>query len=211
MRNQILVAIALCTAAPLSAESLWTSRRNNEAGMFADRISTRVGDILLIKVDESTVVNRSTSKTTSSSTTISHDIDSYLFPASSAANPTQGSNFGTHNRSLPSINISPNDSFSGEGSYSDSNVLEAMVAVLIVDVLPNGNLVIEGARKVEVSGESQYLVMRGIVRRDDVKADNSVMSYQVVNANVEMLGSGDLVTAQRKNWINQLLDAVNIL
>lgn len=199
MRTIILTTLALALAATAPAKSLWTSKKNGEAGMFADRTATSIGDILLVRIDEETIVNRSAAKTTSSNTNINYGISSFVIPEL-LEDP------GT----LPNIALAPNDSFSGSGNVSDTNVFEARIAVLVVDVLPNGNLIVEGARKVEVSGETQYVVMKGIVRKDDVAPDNSVMSFNIVNATVELLGDGDLMTAQRKGWLNQLLDAVNV-
>lgn len=204
MRATILALSLLAFASSLAAESLWTSKRNNEKAMFADRLATNVGDILMIQVAENTVLTRSASKNTTSSTNINHSIDRFLL-----GDLSRQTGAGTGH--LPDIGIAPNDSFSGEGSYSDTNIVKSKIAVLVVDVQPNGNLIVEGARKVEVQGDTQYLVLRGIIRRDDVMRDNSVFSYKMLNANVEVLGEGDLQTAQRKGWINQLLDTVNIL
>lgn len=184
------------------AESLWLSKSNSENGMYADRVATNVGDIISIVVNESTSVSRSSSKSSSSNTSVNHSIDSFLY---------QGSNFGTHNGEKPSIAFKPSDSHNGEGSIKDSNTLTARIAVLVVDRLPNGNLLIEGARKLKVSGEIQYVVLRGIVRSDDVKADNTIMSYDIVNADIQFLGEGDIADAQKKGWLNELLDTVNVL
>lgn len=200
MRQLLFIGLSLTLVAVAPSKSLWTSKRNSERGMFADRTAASVGDILLIRIDEETIVNRSSSKSTSSNTNISYGISSFIIP-----------DVLEDNSVMPNVALSPTDSFSGSGSVSDTNVLEAKIAVQVVDVLPNGNLLIEGARKVKMQGETQYVVMKGQVRGDDVMTDNSVMSYNIVNASVEVLGDGDLMTAQKKNWLNQLLDAVNIL
>lgn len=204
MRTLLTVVFTFVLVASLSAESLWNSKRNGQRSMFADRVATNIGDILLVQVDESQVVSRSSNKSMSKNSSVSREIGDFLYPSESTG-------FGKHNGALPSLNLGPsNDSFSGEGSFSDTNTLEAKIAVLIVDVLPNGNLVVEGARKTEAQGETQYVVMRGIVRGDDVMPNNSVMSYHILNANVEILGNGDLANAQKKTWVNRLVDAVNV-
>lgn len=199
MRTLILITAALATAVAAPAKSLWISKKNSEAGMFADRLATNIGDILLIRIDEETIVSRSASKSTSSNTNITQGINAFIIP-----------DVIEDNSVMPTIGLTPNETFNGTGSVSDTNTLEAKIAVLVVDVLPNGNLVIEGARKISMSGENQYVVLKGIVRGDDVAPDNSVMSSNVVNATVEVIGDGDIMTAQRKGWLNQLLDTVNI-
>lgn len=202
MQNTIFSVMVLFVVTTLSGESLWLKKSNRESGMFADRVAAAVGDILNVTISESTSVSRSSSKSSSANANVSHSIDSFLYP---------GSGFGRHNGVLPSIAFSPSDSHNGEGSVSDSNTLASRIAVLVVDRLPNGNLVIEGARKLEMTGEVQYVVLRGIVRSDDVSSENTVMSEHIVNANIEFLGEGDIANAQKKGWINRLLDAVNIL
>lgn len=204
MKKLLLAAVSLSFLASAPAESLWTSKRNNESGMFADRLATNIGDILLVRVDEKTVLSRSVTKSVSSSTNVQSNISSFFFPPSA-------SDFGKHNGALPSVNIKPNDSFSGEGSTSDSNIMQAKAAVLVVDVQENGNLVIEGAKRITTTGETQYVILHGIVRRDDVMKDNSVYSYNIVNASLETMGEGDLIKNQRQGYFKQLLDTLNVL
>lgn len=199
MRNHITITIALTFAAVVSGESLWTSKTNNEVGMFADRKATRVGDILTIQVSEEIIANRSVSKSSSTNSSINHGFDGIVIPKIIDSDDT-----------LPSISINPTESFSGGGSIADSNLLEAKIAVLVVDVQPNGNLIVEGARKVKSSGDAQYLVVRGIVRPDDVAGNNEVMSENVLNAGVEVFSEGDLKNAQTKGWIQRLVDVTNV-
>lgn len=201
MRIQIFTTIVLALAASVYGKSLWESPRNSERGMFADRTATSIGDILMIQVDEETVVNRSSSKTSSSNGSLSQALGNFVIPDI----------LDTTGKTIPSVSL-PNktDSHSGGGTVSESNLLQSKIAVMIVDVQPNGNLIIEGARKVKASGEAQYLVVRGVVRGDDVLADNSVMSANVLNANVELFNEGDLKNAQTKGWVHKLIDVANI-
>jgi len=198
---KLILATHLLILAPLlSAESLWTSKANSESGMYADRNAARIGDILMVEVNEEVIANRSLSKTTSTNSSIDQNFNGIVLPRILNSSDT-----------LPSINNNPGESFNGSGSIADSNLLEAKIAVLVVDVQPNGNLIVEGARKVKSSGEAQYLLVRGIVRSDDVKADNSVMSESLLNAGVELFSEGDLQNAQTKGWIQRLVDLTNIL
>lgn len=202
MRHQIITTLAIIFATSLSAKSLWNSPKNNEASMFADRKATHVGDIITVKIDEETIANRSTSKTSSTNSSLNHSINSILIPGliDSAVDE------------LPSFDMgAPGETFSGSGSLSDSNLLQSQIAVMVVDVQPNGNLLIEGARKVKSSGEAQYLVVRGIVRGDDVLSNNTVSSENVLNASIELFSEGDLQNAQTKGWIQRLVDITNIL
>ncbi len=201
MRIQVLTTLAIVLAASVSGRSLWESSNNSERGMFADRKAASVGDILMIEVDEETIANRSFSKNTSAGGSLSHALGNIIIPGI----------LDTTDRTLPSVTI-PNstDTYAGGGSMSETNILQSKIAVMVVDVQPNGNLIVEGARKIKATGEAQYLVVRGIVRSDDVLMDNSVLSANVLNANVELFNEGDLKDAQTKGWVQKLMSVANI-
>ncbi|MDQ8185966.1 flagellar basal body L-ring protein FlgH [Pelagicoccus sp. SDUM812002] len=201
MRIRFITTIALVLAASVCGKSLWESPRNTERGMFADRTATNVGDILIIQVDEETVANRSSSKTSSANGTLTQALGEIIIPGI----------IDTSDGAVPSFDLPGTvDSYTGGGSVTESNLLQSKIAVMIIDVQPNGNLIVEGARKVKASGEAQYLVVRGVVRGDDVLADNSVMSANVLNANVELFNEGDLKDAQTKGWVHKLINVANV-
>lgn len=200
MRSLTIIAVSILIASEATPKSLWNSPSNREQGMYADRKANSVGDILMVDIAEEVVINRTSSKT-------------------SQSNPSMG---GARLKSLsvpkvnelidfvsPSYDISGADSYTGSGSITDASSLEAKVAVMVADVLPNGNLVIEGARKSEANGEAQYIVFRGIVRSDDIGTNNTVMSYNILNAGIEVFGEGDIARSQKKGWVTKLLDITN--
>ena len=78
-------------------------------------------------------------------------------------------------------------------------------------VLPNGNLVIQGVRVVTFSGETQYVVLHGIVRRDDIAPDNSVQSTNIADARVEFYAEGALTDAQKRGWLAKIFEKVRPL
>ena len=80
--------------------------------------------------------------------------------------------------------------------------------MLIADVLPNGNLVLEGARRVSFSGETQLVVLRGIVRPADVSPVNTVLSTNIAEARLEFLSEGELSSAQKRGWLSKLYQAL---
>lgn len=201
MRTQILITVALSFGAALSAKSLWDSPKNNEAGMFADRTGARVGDIITIDINEETIANRTSSKSSSTVSGLDQALNSIVLPGI----------YDSTGKTLPSFDLgNPTESFNGSGSLADTNILQSKIAVMVIDVQPNGNLIVEGARKVKSSGEAQYLVVRGIVRDDDVLANNTVVSENVLNASIELFSEGDLKNAQTKGWIQRLIDVTNI-
>jgi flagellar basal body L-ring protein FlgH len=84
--------------------------------------------------------------------------------------------------------------------------LNARAAVLVTDVLPNGNLVIEGVRRVVSSGETQHVILHGLVRADDVSSVNTVFSSNIADARVEFINEGSLTDAQKKGWLTKLYE-----
>ena len=97
----------------------------------------------------------------------------------------------------------------GSGTISDSETVVAKIAVRIVDVLPNGNLVVEGKRETAFSGEHQTIVLHGMVRADDVASDDTVQSYNVADASIQIIGKGTVTDSQNKGWFTRIFDKVN--
>lgn len=167
--------------------------------MFADRKASRTGDILTVVVQESAATQSSQKKKTNTSSSIDTSVDQFLFPSSV-------SRLGTHKGALPAISFSGANDFSGGGEVNNSQTMNARAAVLVTDVLPNGNLVIQGVRRVTSAGETQHVVLHGLVRADDVASDNTVLSTNIADARVEFISEGALTDAQRKGWLTKLYD-----
>ena len=190
-------ALLIMSSVSASAGSLWTSTGNNERSMYADRKACRVGDIITVVVSEDAAQSSSQSKKTSSTSSTDAAVKQFLFA---------NSKMGTHNGGLPGINFGGTNTFSGGGEVSNKQSLTARAAVLVSDVMPNGNLVIEGARKVTFSGETQHLVLHGIVRPDDISAANTVSSSSIANVRLEFVSAGDLSNANKRGWLSKLYE-----
>jgi flagellar L-ring protein precursor FlgH len=191
------IALASVVVSSADAASLWPTGSGSERSMIADRKASRAGDILTIIVDESAVAQSSQSKKSSRDSSINDSVSQFLFANSRAL---------THNGGLPSLQLGGKSSYSGGGDVSNSQSLSARAAVLVTDVLPNGNLVIEGARVVTFSGETQYVVLHGLVRNDDVARDNTVTSSNIADARVEFYSEGQLTDAQKRGWFSKLYE-----
>lgn len=190
---------ALLLAAPACADSLWTAPGSNEKGMTADPKASRIGDILTILVQESASTASTQRKTTDSSAAIDAGVQQWLFPSSV-------SRMGTHNGALPGIQMGGSNNFTGGGAVSASQNLTSRAAVLVTDVLPNGNLVIEGARRVTFDGETQHFILHGIVRPTDVSSANVILSSNIADARVEFITEGSLTDAKKKGWLTMLYE-----
>ncbi len=197
--SKVALSAALL-AAGARADSLWPSTNAGARSMFADRKAAAKGDILTIIVAESAVAQSSQKKNSSRESSLQDAISRFVYPG-----------LGAHNGALPGFAAAGKAGYSGGGDVSNSQSLSARAAVHVTDVLPNGNLVIEGVRVVTFSGETQYVVLRGIVRPDDIARDNSIISTNIADARVEFHAEGALTDAQKRGWLAKVYEKLRPL
>jgi len=191
----------LALAAPARAGSLWPAPNSPQASMYADRKAAAAGDILTIIVAESAVATSSQSTNSSRDSSLDDAISRFIYSGVATARGGQ----------LPATAGSGKAGYSGGGDISNTQSLSARAAVLVSDVLPNGNLVIEGVRVVRFSGETQYVVLHGIVRPDDIARDNSIVSSNIADARVEFYSEGALTDAQKRGWLAKVYEKLRPL
>jgi flagellar L-ring protein precursor FlgH len=167
------------------------------ATLFEDTRARRVGDILTIVLTESTTMNKLANTTTSKTNDVS------------ITNPTlfgnqlpKGSVDFTLDQSLQS-----DQEFTGEGSSRQSNTLSGTVTVTVAEVLANGNLVIRGEKLLTLNQGDEYVRISGLVRPQDVGADNTVLSTQVANAQIIYGGKGAIAEANANGWLGRFFQS----
>jgi flagellar L-ring protein FlgH len=216
----LIFAAALLSGAPVNAGSLWNESTTNERGMFADKRARRVGDILTIVVQENTVATNALDlKTAREAKAGTGNVVTDLVNQFIKAIPATifGKNKFTESvdksklvpgLNVGSVDVSGNSEYKGGGEITNRQVVTSRTAVTVIDVLPNGNMVVEGARVVRFSGETQYGSLRGVVRPTDVQKDNTVLSTNIADAQVEFASEGSLTDAQKKGWLLRLANKV---
>jgi flagellar L-ring protein FlgH len=171
-------------------------------GIFEDDRAGRVGDILIIKIDESDAgTHDATSKlarkgTNDMSAPGTLGLLSVLQKAYPDLDPTK------------LLSTATNQNYDGQGSVSRSGKLTGTLPVRVRAVTPNGDLYVEGTKVVLVGEEENHLYISGVVRIADVKADNTVLSSQVADAEIEYTGRGDVSDQQRPGWMTRVLTAL---
>lgn len=180
-------------------QSLWHEGGQNS--LVADKRATHVGDILSILIQESNTANRQNNTKTSKQSSIDASLQAFLY------SPT-ASGLLTKKGQLPALKTAASQSFDGGGQINNSEKITARIAVRIIDVLPNNHLVIEGTRKVSFSGETQDAVLRGVVRSEDVMANNTIYSYNIAEATIKYVSSGTITDNQRKGWFTRVWEKV---
>jgi flagellar L-ring protein precursor FlgH len=194
----ILFVLQLTT---LTAESLWKEDAA-PISMFADKKAHRVGDIVTVVIAENNGTSRNNNTTTSRTSGIDSSVSSFLYPASVSGLLTKGGQ-------LPAMSISGKNTFNGGGQIANQETISAQIAVKVIDVLPNGNLVVEGRRQTAFSGEKQEAVLRGTVRADDVTSTNTVYSFNIADASIQYISHGALSDSQNKGWFTKVWDKVS--
>ncbi len=168
-------------------------------GLFDDPIAGRVGDLLVININESDLAsdqaNTSLNKT---------DATSYGLPDALGV-------VAALKKKYPGIDpaqlfaSTTNMAFAGSGAVARQGQITATLPVRVVQVLPSGDLFVEGTKVVMVGAEEHHIYMSGVVRRIDIAADDSVPSSRIADAEVEYTGRGDISDTQRRGWFNRLL------
>lgn len=103
------------------------------------------------------------------------------------------------------VEASGSDSFSGDGSSSNSSSFTGQMAASVINVLPNGNLVVAGERSIAMNGDIKTLRFSGIVDPRDLQPKNIVASADVINAKLELAGRGDVSEAGHRSWLQRVL------
>ena len=167
--------------------------------MFADKRGVGMGDIINVVVQESTTSSKDNSMKTSKKSDLDAKLETFFY------SPT-ASGLLTKEGQMPAIKFNSSSGFDGGGSLNNTERITARVAVQVMDVLPNQVLLIEGRKQTKINGETSDVVLRGSVRMQDVTAGNTVFSFNVLNAEIQIMDKGLLRENQRPGWFKRLWD-----
>jgi flagellar L-ring protein precursor FlgH len=212
------VALTGCilTGSVAQAGSLWLKEGSNEQNMFADKIARNIGDILTIVVQEDT----STQQTARIKTYANTEGGTGIFPALNATlngfvqalpswlSKQSSGTVDENDVNIPTLDIAAKSEWNGGGDTQNTLTITNRTAVTVVDVLPNGNLVVEGAKIIRAGQESQYAYMRGVVRPVDIASDNTIPSTKIADSQVEFIPEGELSDAQKKGWLVRMWNSI---
>lgn len=164
--------------------------------LFEDPKPFRIGDILTIMLDESTSASKSAATSTSKDENIS------------LGSPTIMGRTPTRNGAeIFDIEMNPSREFDGEGDSTQSNSLSGEITVTVVDILPNGNLVVQGEKWFTLNQGKEYIRIAGVIRPQDVLADNTVPSAKLADAQIAYSGEGFIADSNHQGWFTQFLNS----
>jgi flagellar L-ring protein FlgH len=182
---------------PVWDTSAW---HDSAADLFRDARAMRVGDVITVKISikDKAVIDNSTNRSRESTTNLDQSLK-------------YGAAIGGLNRSGDASvqgGGSAKTEATGKGGVTRSESIDLVIAAVVTEVLPNGNLVIRGTQEVRVNFEVRELTVGGIVRPRDVATDNSVSYERIAEARISYGGRGRITEVQQPAWGQQLIDAI---
>ncbi len=104
--------------------------------------------------------------------------------------------------------VSADSAFKGSGTTTRTSMLTATMTTRVSEVLPNGDLVLEGVRELDLNGERQVVVLSGIVRAQDVRRNNQVLSTQVAQLRIQYYGRGLMKDNLKPGWLVRVMNKI---
>ncbi len=171
--------------------------------LYADTRAKRIGDIVLVRIVETSKANKEANTKTQRTSTATGGIASLFGLETALANKNQ--NFIP---SLTELQATLTNDFDGKAKTDRKSNVTATISARVIDITTDGNLNIRGYQEVKVNDETQHIILSGIIRPQDVAQDNSVLSTHVADARIEYSGQGALGDKQRPGWFARALDSV---
>ncbi|KIZ42980.1 MULTISPECIES: flagellar basal body L-ring protein FlgH [Rhodopseudomonas] len=179
-----------------NANSLW---RNGSRAFFKDQRAARVGDILTVTVNITDNANIANETKRSRSNKEDSGVTDFV-----------GSKLLTGTTALPGrlLTTDSTSSSDGKGTVDRQEKLQTSVAAVVTQLLPNGNLVVEGKQEVRVNFEVRELIVAGIVRPEDIQSDNTIDSSKIAQARIAYGGRGQISDVQQPRYGQQVMDVL---
>lgn len=168
--------------------SLWPGA-NKKNIMFSDNKASKVGDIVTVHVIENTTALNKADTTDQTSVNNSVVLDT------GAVTPTQ-------------IRMGGGRTNTGKGTTGRSDQFSSTVTCTVTEVLPNGNMTVEGQRRMMINNEEQYVLVRGTVRPSDITFNNSVLSSKMADLDIMYNGGGGIDGGKSPGWLGKALNKV---
>lgn len=158
--------------------------------LFEDRRARYVGDTMTITIAENTTASKkSNNKLDRSSSNVASVTTMTRLPGQSALGLD--------------LNTSTANAFEGKGDAANNNVFSGSITVTVIDVLPNGNLLVSGEKQLSISNEQEFVRLSGVVNPAFVDASNTISSLKVADARIEYKSSGQLNDGMIMGWMGR--------
>lgn len=167
----------------------------NLESLYADVKARRVGDIIEVILSENTSANKKANSSTKKENSVT------LSPVTALGkNVTVGGN-------QISLGLDQDSEFKGTGTADQSNSLSGSISVSVVQVLDNGNLIVRGEKWITLNNGDEFIRLNGIIRPQDISADNQIESIRVANARIQYSGTGSFANSQKAGWLARFFNS----
>ncbi|MBW1700765.1 MAG: flagellar basal body L-ring protein FlgH [Deltaproteobacteria bacterium] len=177
--------------------------------LFINPKARRVGDIVTISIVESSSAKNNATTGTSRASSLTAGIEKFF---------NLGDKYREKNyRKLPeyfdpfqkvAVKGSLESGFKGDGATSREGTLTAYITARVIEILPNGNMMIVGSREIMVNNETQFITLSGIIRPRDISPDNVILSTSISDARIAYSGIGVINDRQRPGWLANILNRI---
>src|SRR4051794_17153861 len=183
--------------ASYNPNSLW---RNGSRAFFKDQRATHVGDLLTVTVNITDKANIANDTQRSRTNKEDSGVTDFIGPKTTPQ----------AKKTLPGRILTADSTASseGKGSVQRQEALQTNVAAVVTQVLPNGNLVVEGKQEIRVNFEIRELIVAGIVRPEDIQSDNTIDSSKIAQARIAYGGRGQITDIQQPRYGQQVMDVL---
>lgn len=181
--------------------SLWPGE-NIKNNLFVDNKAKHLNDIVTVVVSETSTGTSAASTNTSRDSTTAAGIVNMLGMEKSVGNSNENL------KSNIKIGGTASNSLKGKGDTSRQTNFSTRITARVMKVMDNGNLFIEGRRQLTMNGEEQYIVLSGIIRAEDITADNLIASQYISDARIYYTGDGVINDKMRPGWLTRVMDVV---
>jgi Flagellar basal body L-ring protein len=193
----------------IHADSLWKKRVTVNYNLFDDNRGKRIGDIVTVTVSETANILNTEINTTDNTSSSSGSIDNGNFMTGLRHALSSGRNARIQDsRAANTFSTEYTGAFSGGGSNDVDKSVSVTITAMVVEVLDNGNLALEGKRDIAVNKEKYTLTLTGIARPIDITTANTIASSKMSNVLFGLTGKGWLTRAGSKGWFNRVKDVI---
>lgn len=180
-------------------------QRGYEVSLYQDHVATRVGDILTVRLEESTQGEKQAQMKTDKNSSFNTNAGTLMNnPSTEGGGPLRPVMFGGPTKGFI-FNLGTESEFEGKGRTNQFNRLRGMVSVTVVRVLSNNNMIIQGESWITINQGREYIRLSGIVRPEDIETNNVVSSQRIANARIAYSGNGQVGNSARGGWITQFM------
>lgn len=187
MYRVLTFTVVLCVllTAPALANSLWT---DEAANIYCDKVATEVGDLITIVIVEKSSASQRASTETSQGSAVSGGPGLGIFDF------------------VKAFSLNYDDKNGADGLTTRQGLLDARITAQIIAKQPNGNLVVRGRKTIFINGENQEIEITGVIRKENIKPDNTIESIYMTDVEIRYTGQGVVGDKQKAGLLERLFN-----